>query len=246
MHDFILRNRVVDYREGDLMLHLHGRGQPLLAAQRNAFEHHLPSTGILVAFPLHTWPHLLTANAARSRQTGAWSGRLTPRERELAKHVLLEITARGPLRSAHFEDERRATRQVWGTMRLVKSTMQKLFFHGRLLIAGRTADNHRLYDLPQRVLPPAILAASTPSSQRNRSLDRTLTTLRQRRLVLLKKKELPLVEDLVQAVQVEGCPTAAIACAKTFLGSIFPRQVRSCLSSFVCWLRWIRSFTTAA
>jgi len=205
MHDLILRNRVQGYREGDLVRHLHGGNKPLPAALRTAFEHHLPSTGILVAFPLEAWPHLLTANAARSRRSGAWSGRLTPRERELAKHVLTEITARGPLRSAHFEDERHSAQPGWGTMRLVKSTMQKLFFHGQLLIAGRTADNHRLYDLPGRVLPETALAASPPpTSDTGRWI--TLTTLRQRRLVLLKKKELPLVEDLVQAVKIEGCP----------------------------------------
>ncbi|HEY4247461.1 MAG TPA: crosslink repair DNA glycosylase YcaQ family protein [Lacunisphaera sp.] len=205
MHDLILRNRVVEYREGDLMRHLHGSNAPLIANERTAFEHHHPSTGILVAFPLGAWPHLLAANAARSRQTGAWSGRLTPSERKLATHILREITARGPLRSAHFEDERRSSRQVWGIMRLVKSTMQKLFFHGELLIAGRTPDNHRLYDLPQRVLPPAVLATKPPpAGETNRWV--TLTMLRQRRLVWLKKKELPLVEDLVQAVKIEGCP----------------------------------------
>lgn len=231
MHDLILRNRVIDYREGDLMRHLHGSKTSLAANERTAFEHHLPSTGILVAFPLDAWPHLLAANAARSRQTGAWSGRLTPRERELAKHVLQEITDRGALRSAHFEDKRRSSRKVWGTMRLVKSTMQKLFFHGQLLIAGRTPDNHRLYDLPQRVLPPAVLAAKAPpASDTDRWL--TITTLRQRRLVLLKKKELPLVEDLVQAVKIEGCPL--LHCLRDDAGlfhlpdrnDVFPATVR--------------------
>ena len=212
MHDLILRNRVIDYREGDLMRHLHGGDGPLTAENRTAFEHHLPSTGILVAFPFDAWPHLLTANAARSRRAGAWSGRLTPRERELAKHVVQEISARGPLRSAHFEDERRSSQQVWGTMRLVKSTMQKLFFHGQLLIAGRTIDNHRLYDLPERVLPASILATKAPPvHETNRWL--VLTTLRQRRLVPLKKKELPLVEDLIQAVKIKEGPT--LYCLRT-------------------------------
>src|SRR4051812_38975505 len=50
MHDLILRNRVQDYREGDLMRYLHGTASPLPAAQRKAFEHHLPSAGTLVAF----------------------------------------------------------------------------------------------------------------------------------------------------------------------------------------------------
>ncbi len=206
MHDLILRNRVLNYREGDFMRCLHGSQQhPLSAKQRTAFEHHLPSTGILVGFPLDAWPHLLTANQARTRLNSAWSGRLTPREKELAKHVFSEISARGPLRSAHFEDERSSSRQVWGKMRLVKSTMQKLFFHGELLIAGRTPDNHRLYDLPDRVLSRHYLSASPPD---RKETDRWIvqTSLRQRRLVALKKKDLPLVEDLAQAVQIEKGP----------------------------------------
>jgi len=205
MHDLILRNRVSGYREGDFMRYLHGDQQFLSPKERVAFEHHLPSTGILVGFPLDAWPHLLTANAARSRRTGAWSGRLTPRERELAKFVFSEISARGPLRSAHFEDERRSARQVWGKMRLVKSTMQKLFFHGELLIAGRTSDNHRLYDLPDRVLSKRVLGGRAPGKTET---DRWIvqTSLRQRRLVSLKKKDLPLVEDLVQAVQIDQGP----------------------------------------
>lgn len=206
MHDLILRNRVLGYREGDLMRHLHGSTQLLSAGQRIALEHHLPSTGVLVAFPLDAWPHLLSANAARSRRTGAWSGRLTRAERELSVQVLAEIAARGPLRSVHFEDDRRAARQVWGSMRLVKSTMQKLFFHGHLLIAGRTPDNHRLYDLPERILPRRILSAKTPDPDETARWS-VMTTLRQRRLVWLKRKDVSAVEDLIQAVKIEGCPT---------------------------------------
>ena len=64
MHDLILRNRVAGYREGDLTRHLHGGAAdfiPQPAATRTAFEHHVPGTGILVAFPLDAWPHLLGA-----------------------------------------------------------------------------------------------------------------------------------------------------------------------------------------
>jgi uncharacterized protein YcaQ len=173
MHDLILRNRVADYREGDLMRHLHGNKTPLTASERTAFEHHLPLTGILVAFPLDAWPHLQAANAARSRQTGAWSGRLTPNERELAKHVLSEIAARGPLRSAHFEDKRHSSRKVWGTMRLVKSTMQKLFFMANFsspvgpwtIIASTIFHNVSCLPpfSPQKRRPQAIPLAGSPS-----------------------------------------------------------------------------------
>lgn len=214
MHDLILRNRVTDYREGDLMRHLHGepeadlaagtRARPLPADRRTAFEHHLPDTGVLVAFTLEAWPHLLAAMHARTKRTGAWSGRLTPRERELAPSLLAEIAARGPLGSEDFDDPRRAHRIVWGAASLVKSTLQKLFFHGRLLIAQR-ANNRRLYDLPERILPAATLARPAASAAETaRWL--ALLKLRQRRLTALKREELKQVIDRVQPVTIAGCP----------------------------------------
>lgn len=204
MHDLILRNRVVGYREGDLARHLHGDGARLPAEERRAFEHHLPDRGVLVAFELDAWPHLLGAMQTRSRRTGAWSGRLTPRERELAPQLLAEIAARGPLASEDFEDGRRAHRVVWGAASLVKSTLQKMFFHGRLLIAER-ANNRRRYDLPERVLPAAVLAQpAAPAAETARWLVRL--KLRQRRLARLTREELRLVGDEVQAVQIDDGP----------------------------------------
>ncbi len=227
MHDLILRHRVAGYREGDLMRYLHGgdddrpaiaaeraapvaapaagrAGRPSLPAdQRRAFEQHMPGTGILVAFPLEAWPHLLASMQDRSRGRGAWAGRLTPREAELARTLLAEIAARGPLGSEDFDDPRRG-RRVWGAATLVKATLQKLFFHGRVLIAQRT-NNRRRYDLPERVLPASVLAGGAPPAPETaRWL--ALLKLRQRRLALLKREELRHVADAVQAVAIAGCP----------------------------------------
>lgn len=205
MQDLILRNRVRDYREGDLLRHLHGAdpARPPAAEVRVAFEHHLPTTAILVAFPLEAWPHLLAAMDARTRRSSAWSGWLTPRERELAERILAEMAGRGALSSEDIADERRG-RRVWGSATLAKTVLQKLFFHGRVLIARRE-NNRRFYDLPERVLPAAVLAAKVPpATDTARWL--ALTKLRQRRLALLKRDELPLVEDQVRRVEVAGCP----------------------------------------
>ncbi len=205
MHDHILRNRVAGYREGGLMRHLHGEenGRRLAAEERTAFEHHLPSTDVLVAFPLDAWPHLLASMRARTKRPSAWLGRLTPREREFAKRILETIGAGGPAGPEAFADDRKG-RQVWGSATLAKATLQKLFFHGRLLIAGRQS-NRRLYDLPERILPAAVLA------ERERSAADTarwlaVNRLRQHRLVALRRPELALVEDLVQPIAVDGCP----------------------------------------
>jgi uncharacterized protein YcaQ len=205
MHDLILRHRVSGYREGDLMRHLHGNTAPLPAAARTAFEHHLPlrNSQILVAFPLGAWPHLLTAMHARTKQAGAWSGWLTPRERELAPHLLAELAARGPLGSEDLHDGR-SSHRGWGSATLAKSTLQKMFFHGRLLIAARDR-NRRLYHLPERVLPAATLALPAPSA-RDTARWVALTLLRQRRLSTLKRDQLPLVADDVQPVAIPGGP----------------------------------------
>lgn len=212
MHDLILRNRVQPYREGDLMRYVHGpdadeNGQatkPLPAEARVAFEHHHPGTHILVVFPLDAWPHLLATMQQRARTTGAWMGRLTPRERELAPKLLDEIKSRGPLASEDFADDRRAHRIVWGAASLVKSTLQKLFFHGQLLIAQREK-NRRRYDLPERVLPTKTRAlGKAPVAETERWL--ATLKLRQRRLVTLTRSELASVEDLVVPVRVDECP----------------------------------------
>ncbi|MET0262152.1 MAG: crosslink repair DNA glycosylase YcaQ family protein [Rariglobus sp.] len=204
MHDLILRNRVTGYREGDLMRHLHGdEGAPHPAANRTAFEHHLPGKNILVAFSQDAWPHLLGAMQARARRTGAWSGKLTAREKEFAPHLLAELAARGPLSSEDLHDGRRSL-QGWGASTLAKSTLQKLFFHGRVLIAARRFQK-RYYALPENVLSAATLAQPRPSAG-DTARWLVLLRLRQHRLVTLTKAELALVEDQVAAIAVEGGP----------------------------------------
>lgn len=214
MHDLILRNRVAGYREGDLMRHVHGAAEPLPAAHRTAFEHHLPDTGVLVVFPLDAWSHLPAAMRKRTRGSGNWSGRLHARQRRLADRILAEIATRGPLSSEDIDDEQR-DHHVWGiSATLAKTTLQKLFFHGRVLIAKRGSGNRRYYDLPERVLPAATLAAPEPSRTETARWLATLK-LRQRRLALLKKTELALVADLVQPVQVTDGPL--LHCLRTDL-----------------------------
>ncbi len=204
MQEHILRNRVHGYREGDLMRHLHGEGSGLIADRRRAFEHHLPDSNVLVAFPLDAWPQLLAAMHRRTSRHSAWSGKLTAREQRLAEHILEEIAARGPLSSEDIDDERRSRQAGWGSASLAKITLQKLFFHGRVLIARRD-NNRRLYDLPGRVLPASVLALHEPG-RGDTARWLAILKLRQRRLVTLKRGELPLVEDLVQPVAVTGCP----------------------------------------
>lgn len=228
MHDHILRHRVAGYREGDLMRHLHGGETLLPAAMRRAFEHHMPDTHILVAFPLEAWPHLLSAMRQRTKRHGAWSGKLTPRESALVPHLLAELAARGPLGSDELHDGRRG-RRVWGAATLAKATLQKLFFHGRLLIARRE-QNRRLYDLPERVLPASVLATPEPSSA-DTARWIALLKVRQRRLSTLKRAELALVADAVQPVVIAGVDCPTLYCLREDVPTLLASADRSTLEA---------------
>lgn len=203
MHDLILRNRVADYREGDLMRHLHGT-QPLPAEERTAFEHHLPHSNNLAALPVSAWPFLQSAMRQRTEYESAWSGKLDERQTELAPQILAELAARGPFASDSIANKERDA-HGWGThATLAKTTLHKLFFHGRILISRRE-NQRRLYDLPERVLPAAILARPEPSPTETARWI-TLLKLRQWRLTPLLRAEIPLVADDIQEIAVDGCP----------------------------------------
>jgi len=208
MHDLILRNRVAGYREHDLLKHLYGTGieggVPLPPSRREAFEHYLPGGGVLAAFPLTAWPYLTTSMEERARRPGGYFGRLSLPEELLARRILSEIAERGPLAAEDIHHDGRAL-TAWGSRgRLAKIVLDKLFFHGRVLLTTRRAFR-RIYDLPDRVLPERVLSGVRPSPHEvARYL--LLLRLRQRRLALLRRAEVPLVADRVQEVRIEGCP----------------------------------------
>jgi uncharacterized protein YcaQ len=196
MHDHILRHRVPGYREHDLMRHLHGEGP------RCAFEHHLPDSNNLAALPLDAWPYLQRAMRARERSESMWSGKLTSAEKKLVGPIIEQIAREGPLCSQDIASARKTKSHAWDSTTLAKSTLQKLFFHGRVLIARRDGIR-RYYDLAENVLPSSALKMPEPSSDDTaRWLARL--KLRQRRLAMLKAAELRAIADEVLPVAIRG------------------------------------------
>lgn len=205
MHDLILRNRVVRYREGGLHEFLHSAARP-------GFEHYLLGQGILAAFPLDAWPYLLGRMRARTALRHTHSGRLTPREQALAQHILSEIAARGPLTSDDIAHDGRA-RSAWGVQgSLAKRVLEKLFSHGRVLITARRGFR-RVYDLSERVLPAAVLA-QPPRPEPEVARWVVLTKLRQRRLAALTRAEHALVPGEIQPVTIADAECAPLACLR--------------------------------
>jgi uncharacterized protein YcaQ len=96
----------------------------------------------------------------------AWGGpRSIAKQRpDLVKWVLAEVAARGPVTAAEIESDVPRSKDNWGwNWSDVKKALEWLFYSGEVTSAGRTSQFARRYDLPERVLPPAVLSRPTPS-----------------------------------------------------------------------------------
>jgi uncharacterized protein len=106
-------------------------------------------------FPMHRWRMQVFA------ESHPWRGNVLEREPDLTRHVLDEIAAKGALPSRHFEGKGSGGMWNWKPAKIV---LEALHSAGRLVIAGRESFQ-RLYDLPERVLPPSALAGEPPTRE---------------------------------------------------------------------------------
>jgi uncharacterized protein YcaQ len=89
----------------------------------------------------------------RERET--WRGTFRSTFQPLYDHIRERIRTEGPLGSVAFEDDR-SERGTWWDWKPAKRALEDLFACGDLTSAGRTAGFARLYELPERYLPPAL------------------------------------------------------------------------------------------
>jgi uncharacterized protein YcaQ len=96
-----------------------------------------------------------------------WRGilRVSQEKPELVEWVLDEVRAKGPVTAAEVEQDASPKRSDhWGwNWSDVKVALEWLFYCGEVTTARRNGSFAREYDVPERVLPPEILAAPTPS-----------------------------------------------------------------------------------
>ncbi|TCI95686.1 crosslink repair DNA glycosylase YcaQ family protein [Aeromicrobium sp. IC_218] len=91
--------------------------------------------------------------------SGMWGGprRIAEERPELLDQVLQDVRARGPLTARQVEHEPPADRGHWGwNWSEAKQALEHLFYTGAVMAAGRNGSFERLYDVPERVLPPAV------------------------------------------------------------------------------------------
>ncbi len=135
---------------------------------RRVFEYWAHECSLL---PLALQPLLRWRMARADRGLGCY-GRLRPyadEARPAAMAVLERIRAEGPMAAGDFGDGR--GKGGWWGWGETKGALEWLFWAGHLTTATRRGTFERVYDLPERVLPPALLALPTPDeAEAHRSL----------------------------------------------------------------------------
>jgi uncharacterized protein len=101
-------------------------------------------------------------------QKYAWGSmtRIVTEQPGLVAWVLDEVRDRGPLTAAEIEHDTPRSKDNWGwNWSVVKQALEWLFYTGQVTAADRTSSFARRYDLPERVLPTAVLAVPTPAPE---------------------------------------------------------------------------------
>lgn len=147
----VLGSRVGDYPRGTVSR---------LLAEGRVFEFW---AHLACLVPVEDWP-LFRPWMKAEYVLDAWRRDALGRYPELAHAVLAAIRERGPLTSRDFEGRRDGGGGMFD-WKPAKKVLEALWNTGELVVAGRVNGFERLYDLPERVLPRAVLDAPVPAEQ---------------------------------------------------------------------------------
>ena len=145
-------------------------------SKRTLFEYWAHEASLL---PLELHPLLRWRMAQAERGEIGWKSlRLFAREnRENADAILARIRSEGPLAASDFENGR--GRGGWWGWGEAKRALEWLFWAGLITTATRKASFERVYDLPERVIPTAVLSLPTPipADAKRRLIERSARAL---------------------------------------------------------------------
>lgn len=148
-HQLVLWSRVGRYDLADL--------DTLLWQERSLFEYwaHVASIVLTEDYPVHQ--HLMRSYARGVPRTPrrVRQDQWLRENRDLRRHILAELHARGPLAARHFEDKAKvewAASDGWSSGGDVGGMLDYLWTKGAIMVAGRSGIQ-RLWDLSSRCLP---------------------------------------------------------------------------------------------
>lgn len=133
------------------------------AKKRPLFEYWAHEASLL---PLATQPLLRWRMQDAREGRGAWKGiaRFIRERRDFLDTVRGEIAARGPMSAGELEMGHKGQGGWWGWSE-AKRAVESLFWAGELTTATRRGTFERVYDLPEKVLPPVVVETPTPSRE---------------------------------------------------------------------------------
>ena len=135
----------------------------LSASPRRAlFEYWAHEASLL---PVRLQPHLRWR--MRAAEEHAWGSMVRiQRERpDYVAEVLDRVRRDGPLKASELAEPRPDRPGSMWNWHAGKVALEWLFYSGALTTRERTTAFERVYDLPERVLPPDVLAAPTPDPE---------------------------------------------------------------------------------
>jgi uncharacterized protein YcaQ len=127
--------------------------------RRRLFEYWAHEASLL---PVETYPLLRWRMARAEQGTGIYGGlaRFHAERPEFVEDIFRQIEREGPLAASDIEGHK-GSGGWWGWSE-AKQAFEWLFWAGRITTAERRGFE-RVYDLPERVLPPHIVEAQVPS-----------------------------------------------------------------------------------
>jgi uncharacterized protein YcaQ len=112
--------------------------------------------------PVELWPVMQHRMASYREKRGKWG--IVDEKPELEANLIAEVRDRGASTARSLDDGLPRSKDNWGwNWSETRRVLDYLFTAGELAIAGRNSQFEILYDLPERVIPPEILALPTPS-----------------------------------------------------------------------------------
>ncbi len=107
---------------------------------------------------VNLWPAFRFRMDSGARMWGSMA-RIIEEQPDLVAWVLEEVRANGPLTAREIEHDTPRTKDNWGwNWSEVKVALEYLFYKGEVTAARRNSQFERIYDVPDRVLPPKVLS----------------------------------------------------------------------------------------
>jgi uncharacterized protein YcaQ len=138
--------------------------------------------------PVRLQPLLRWRMARAQAHEEGWGSvvRLNKERPDFVAEVLRRVEAEGPVSAGQLREETAQLGPWWGWDE-VKLALEYLFWSGSVAISRRTSGFERVYDIPERVLPAAVLAEPTPDPDAAR---RELVRLSARSLGVATERDL--------------------------------------------------------